>query len=77
MSSESANKVKETKSTESVLARMGAAGFFKLAVAGVVCLSAIFFYTMLPIAGLQLLPFLFFGCVCMVVGIADDLGLYR
>lgn len=35
------------------------------------------FYTMLPIAGLQLLPFLFFGCVCLITGVADDLGLYR
>jgi hypothetical protein len=35
------------------------------------------FYTMLPIAGLQLLPFLFFGCICLIVGVADDLGLYR
>lgn len=35
------------------------------------------FYTILPIAGLQLLPFLFFGCICLIVGVADDLGLYR
>lgn len=35
------------------------------------------FYTMLPIAGLQLLPFLFFGCICLIVGVADELGLYR
>lgn len=35
------------------------------------------FYTIIPIAGLQLLPFLFFGCVCLVVGVCDDLGLYR
>lgn len=35
------------------------------------------FYTMIPIAGLQLLPFLFFGCVSLIVGVCDDLGLYR
>ena len=43
----------------------------------VVFLMMTLFYTMLPIAGLQLLPFLFFGCVCLITGVADDLGLYR
>ncbi len=35
------------------------------------------FYTVIPIAGLPLLPFLFFGSVCLIVGVCDDLGLYR
>jgi len=35
------------------------------------------FYTIIPIAGLQLLPFLFFGCISLIVGVCDDLGLYR
>ena len=33
------------------------------------------FYAMLPIASLQLLPFLFFGCVCLLSSIYDDTGL--
>lgn len=33
------------------------------------------FYAMLPIASLQLLPFLFFGTVCLLTSIYDDTGL--
>jgi hypothetical protein len=33
------------------------------------------FYAMLPIASLQLLPFLFFGCVCLLSAYYDDADL--
>lgn len=33
------------------------------------------FYAMLPIASLQLLPFLFFGVVCLLTSLYDDAGL--
>lgn len=33
------------------------------------------FYAMLPIASLQLLPFLFFGCVCLLSAFYDDADL--
>jgi len=33
------------------------------------------FYEMLPIASLQLLPFLFFGTVCLLSSLHDDAGL--
>ncbi len=50
---------------------------FLVALTVLVFLMMTLFYTIIPIAGLQLLPFLFFGCVSLVVGVCDDLGLYR
>lgn len=56
--------------------KVGVAGMIKIIATVFVFLGMTLFYTMLPIAGLQLLPFLFFGCVCLIVGVADDLGAY-
>lgn len=33
------------------------------------------FYAMLPIASIQLLPIIFFGCVCLLSSLYDDTGL--
>ena len=60
----------------SFLQRVGWFGALKLALAGVVCLANLAFYSILPIAGLGLLPFLFLGCLLLVTGIADDAGYY-
>jgi hypothetical protein len=58
-------------------AGIGLLGILRLCLVGVICLTSIGFYTILPLAGLGLLPFLFFGCVCLATGTCDDLGLYR
>lgn len=39
------------------------------------CLVCTFFYTMLPIAGLQFLPVLA-GCILFMTGVADEGGFY-
>lgn len=49
----------------------------KMAVACGLFVGMIFFYAMLPIASLQLLPFLFFGCISLLVGIWDEAGGYK
>ena len=51
--------------------------FVKMAVAWGLFIGMIFFYAMLPIASLQLLPFLFFGCISLLVGLWDEAGGYR
>lgn len=51
--------------------------FVKMAVAWGLFIGMIFFYAMLPIASLQLLPFLFFGCISLLVGFWDEAGGYR
>jgi hypothetical protein len=60
----------------SLVQRVGVVGVIKIIATVGVFLGMTLFYTMIPLAGLQLLPFLFFGCVCLVVGVADDLGAY-
>jgi len=62
---------------ESVLARIGLVGVLKIAATLVLFLLMTWFYTIIPIAGLGLWPFLFFGCVSLIVGVCDDLGVYR
>lgn len=49
----------------------------KMAIAWALFVGMLFFYAMLPIASLQLLPFLFFGCISLLVGIWDEAGGYR
>lgn len=61
----------------SLLQKVGALGVLKITFTLVVFLAMTLFYTILPIAGLGLLPFLFFGCLALVVGVCDDLGMYR
>lgn len=61
----------------SLLERIGLFGLIKLSTAILLFIGFTFFYTMLPLAGLQLLPFLFFGTVALIAGVADDLGLYN
>lgn len=56
--------------------RVGAFGVLKISLTVGVFLMFALFYTILPLAGLQFLPFLFFGCVCLIVGVADDTGAY-
>lgn len=62
--------------TPSLVERVGVLGLIKIGLGVSSFVGFAFFYTMLPIAGLQLLPFIFFGNVALVVGIADDLGAY-
>ena len=62
--------------TPSLLQRVGFLGVLKIAATVGAFLMFTLFYTILPLAGLQLLPFLFFGTVCLIVGVADDLGAY-
>jgi len=61
----------------SILERIGLFGVMKIAATVVMFLLMTWFYTMIPIAGLGLWPFLFFGCVSLIVGVCDDLGVYR
>lgn len=49
----------------------------KMAIAWALFVGMLFFYAMLPIASLQLLPFLFFGTISLLVGIWDEAGGYR
>jgi hypothetical protein len=56
---------------------MSVGDFLLLALGGFVCLLLVLLYTILPIAGLALLPFFFFGGVCLMTSIADALGFYR
>ncbi len=58
-------------------ARAGFWGSIQIVVSVILFLIMALFYTILPIAGLGLLPFLFFGGVCLIVGICDALGMYR
>jgi hypothetical protein len=68
---------KQPNPEPSLYEKVGFFGMLRIAFTVVVFLIFALFYTILPIAGLQLLPFLFFGCVCLVVGVCDDLGVYR
>jgi len=61
----------------SIIERIGIGGVLKIASTIVLFLLMTWFYTMIPIAGLGLWPFLFFGCVSFIVGVCDDLGVYR
>lgn len=61
----------------SLFAKIGLSGLMRIIGALVLFLVMTLFYTIIPIAGLGLLPFLYFGCICLVVGVCDDLGLYR
>jgi hypothetical protein len=61
----------------SLLEKVGMVGVIKIASTVVLFLLMTWFYTMIPIAGLGLWPFLFFGCVSLIVGVCDDLGVYR
>lgn len=67
----------ESTEESSLLTRVGIGGLLQIAATLLTFLMMTLFYTILPIAGLGLLPFLFFGCVCLVVGVCDDLGVYR
>ena len=51
--------------------------FIKMAVAWALFIGMIYFYAMLPIASLQLLPFLLFGTVMLLTGIWDEAGGYK
>lgn len=62
---------------KSLLEKVGVGGMIRIMGAVMMFVMMTFFYTMLPIAGLQLLPFLFFGCISLIVGVCDDLGVYR
>ena len=62
---------------KSLLEKVGVGGMIRIMGAVMMFVIMTFFYTMLPIAGLQLLPFLFFGCISLIVGVCDDLGVYR
>lgn len=64
-------------SPPTLVEKVGLWGLVKISGTLVVFLIFMLFYTILPIAGLQLLPFLFFGCVALIVGVCDDLGVYR
>ncbi len=66
----------DVPATPSLIQRVGLIGVLKIAATVGVFLMFTLFYTILPLAGLQLLPFLFFGCVMLIVGVADDLGAY-
>lgn len=61
----------------SLIEKIGIVGVLKIASTVVLFLLMTWFYTMIPIAGLGLWPFLFFGCVSLIVGVCDDLGVYR
>ena len=61
----------------SLLEKVGVVGILKIGATIVLFLLMTWFYTMIPIAGLGLWPFLFFGCVSLIVGVCDDLGVYR
>jgi len=61
----------------SLIEKVGVTGVIKIAATVVLFLLMTWFYTMIPIAGLGLWPFLFFGCVSLIVGVCDDLGVYR
>jgi|GEM_PF-2161948 len=61
----------------SLIEKVGIGGVLKIAATVVLFLLMTWFYTMIPIAGLGLWPFLFFGCVSLIVGVCDDLGVYR
>jgi hypothetical protein len=76
----SAQKPKTTSAPvpeASIIERIGVAGVLKIAATVVLFLLMTWFYCMIPIAGLGLWPFLFFGCVSLIVGVCDDLGVYR
>lgn len=49
----------------------------KMTIAWSLFIGMFYFYAMLPIASLQLLPFLFFGCISLLVGLWDEAGGYR
>lgn len=66
----------EVPQVPSLMQRVGAFGVLKISLTVGVFLMFALFYTILPLAGLQFLPFLFFGCVCLIVGVADDTGAY-
>jgi hypothetical protein len=77
-SQESKSSTKKHNSEElSFLQKVGALGALKITFTLVVFLVMTLFYTILPIAGLGLLPFLYFGCLSLIVGVCDDLGMYR
>ncbi|HSC86701.1 MAG TPA: hypothetical protein VLC09_05495 [Polyangiaceae bacterium] len=60
------------------IASRGAVSFstaVKIGIGWVLFLVMALFYAMLPIASLQLLPFLFFGVVCLLTSLYDDAGL--
>ena len=73
---DSNEKATPLPSPPSLLERVGWFGVLKIAGTVGVFLMFCLFYTILPLAGLQLLPFLFFGTVCLIVGVADDMGAY-
>ena len=76
----SASKPKATPAAApeaSIIERIGMIGVMKIAATVVLFLLMTWFYCMIPIAGLGLWPFLFFGCVSLIVGVCDDLGVYR
>lgn len=62
---------------QSLLQRIGMGGVIRLTLSAIICLANLLLYTLLPLAGLGFLPFLFFGCVCLMIGMADDAGYYR
>jgi len=66
----------EAPQIPSLMQRVGAFGVLKISLTVGVFLMFALFYTILPLAGLQFLPFLFFGVVCLIVGVADDSGAY-
>ncbi|HXS15615.1 MAG TPA: hypothetical protein VN764_00415 [Polyangiaceae bacterium] len=76
MASSDQHSPKEVPQLPSLMDRVGAFGVVKISLTVLVFLMFAFFYTILPLAGLQFLPFLFFGCVCLIVGVADDSGAY-
>jgi hypothetical protein len=61
----------------SLFEKVGIVGIMQIGATILSFLIMTLFYTILPIAGLGLLPFLFVGSVCLVVGVCDDLGVYR
>lgn len=76
MSQEENQRQQRSPEGPSLIDRLGVVGLFKMAAAIGLFVAMTFFYTMIPIAGLGLWPFLFFGCVSLIVSVADDLGLY-
>lgn len=47
----------------------------KLGIGWALFIIMAFFYAMLPLASLGMLPFLFFGCVCLLSSLHDEAGL--
>ena len=61
----------------SLLDRVGVVGLIKLSSVILLFILMTYFYTMIPIAGLGLWPFLFLGCVSLISSVCDELGLYN